>query len=479
MAKTKNTTFAFVLNSRPNRFGRYAIYLRITKDRKFKTIKTPVEINPKYWRENGGKNETWVSESDPEHKSKNDILKNDLTKVKAIYQELRKTSTDTIENIIAAFRTGAGSATFFKIEEEGMTGFAAKRAQQIHDEGGIRNWKIYVTFLNKLACFLDTQHKKELLFAEITTEFVHDFYSYLGTISNERSNASAKLSLNYKATLMNKFKALMQLAIKEKKITADKDPFLFFEYKDENTTKEKLDETEIKALQALELEKDSLEWHSRNCFFFSFYCAGMRAADVLLLRWKNVEGGKLNYTMSKNGKLVIDRDIMPQAAAILDLYRSKDNNPGDYIFPLMSNSKDYSETLAQVELSMLPNDVKQKVFNEISSKNVLLNKGLKRIAKKAGISKKVTMHIARHSFANKAMKEGIKSSNIQGLLKHSSLSITEKYMGNFGNQEDNETLHKIFGNSKKAQLLKLIDSAKLSDEDINKLMASVLAVLDK
>ena len=128
---------------------------------------------------------------------------------------------------------------------------------------------------------------------------------------------------------------------------------------------------------------------------------------------------------------------------------------------------------------MLPNDVKQKVFNEISSKNVLLNKGLKRIAKKAGISKKVTMHIARHSFANKAMKEGIKSSNIQGLLKHSSLSITEKYMGNFGNQEDNETLHKIFGNSKKAQLLKLIDSAKLSDEDINKLMASVLAVLDK
>ena len=479
MAKTKNTTFAIVLNSRPNRFGKYAMYIRIIQDRKVTTIKTPVEVDKKHWNPKGGERCTWVRQSDPEFKSKNDILKKELKKVKDTYQQLKETSTATSENIIATIKNGASSETFLKVDEEGMTGFAAKRTQQIHDEGGIRNWKIYVNFLNKLAGFLNTQHKKELLFAEITPEFVSDFYSYLGSLSNTRSTAASKLSKNYKETIMNKFRALISLGITQNKVKADKDPFLFFKYKGEKTTKEKLDATEIEALEALELGEGSLEWHSRNCFLFSFYEAGMRAADVLLLRWKNVEGGKLNYTMSKTGKVVDDRDIVPQAAAILDLYRSENNKPTDYIFPLMSNNKAYSRTLAQVEISKLTNDVKEKMFAEISSKNVLVNKCLKRLAEKAGINKKLTMHMARHSFANAAMKAGIESNKIQGLLGHSSLSITENYMGNFGNKATNEGLQKTFGTSKKAQLLKLIDSAELSDEDINNVMASVLAILNK
>ena len=70
-----------------------------------------------------------------------------------------------------------------------------------------------MNFLNKLVAFLDTLHKKELQFAEITTEFVSDFYSYLGTLSNTRSNVASKLSKNYKETIMNKFRALISLGI--------------------------------------------------------------------------------------------------------------------------------------------------------------------------------------------------------------------------------------------------------------------------
>ena len=142
MAKTKNTTFALVLNSRPNRFGKYAIYVRIIQDRKITTTKTSVDVEKKNWNPEGGKNENWVRQSDLDFKSKNDILSKELAKVKKTYQELKETSTATTENIIATIKAGASSATFFKVEEENMTGFAAKRAQQIHDEGGIRNWKI-------------------------------------------------------------------------------------------------------------------------------------------------------------------------------------------------------------------------------------------------------------------------------------------------------------------------------------------------
>ena len=473
-------SYRFELNTKPNRNKQYNILLCITIAGKRKRVKTDIFLNDKKDFNPKTKRENWVRKSEPNYKVWNDALKTILDKAKESKTELDKKKIATAENVAKAVKDEAPSETFLKLDPEGMTGFAAERTQQILDEGGIRNWKIYVGFLNKLAGYLDTQHKKELLFSDITTEFVAGFYSYLGTLHNERSKVEVKLNDNTKATIMNKFKALMNHAFKLEKITADNNPFLKYEYKhDDKTTKEKLDEAEIDALQALELEEGSLDWHSRNCFMFSFYCAGMRAADVLLLRWKNVEGGKLNYTMSKNGKAVIDRDIVPQAAAILDLYRKEDSKPSDYIFPLMNSSKAYAETLAQVNISKLPSEVKQKLFEEISIKNAMLNKGLKRLAEKAGISKKLSMHIARHSFANKAMKEGIESSNIQGLLAHSSLSITEKYMGNFGNKEQNAALKKTFGTGKKAQLLKLIDSTDLSDEDISKLMASVLATINK
>lgn len=54
---------------------------------------------------------------------------------------------------------------------------------------------------------------------------------------------------------------------------------------------------------ALELEEGSLIWHCKNYFLFSYYCAGIRAADLIQLRWRNVtENGRLHYQMGKTTK---------------------------------------------------------------------------------------------------------------------------------------------------------------------------------
>ena len=39
------TTFNYEIGSRPNRLGKYSIYLRITQDRKPKRVKTVVELS--------------------------------------------------------------------------------------------------------------------------------------------------------------------------------------------------------------------------------------------------------------------------------------------------------------------------------------------------------------------------------------------------------------------------------------------------
>lgn len=471
-------TYRFELNAKPNRNKKYNILLCVTIAGKRKRIKTDIYLSNKKHFNAKCKGNNWVRESEPSHKAWNDALADLLEEARKTYKELKEDAAPTAENVARLVKGEEKSKIFLKIDAGGMAGFAAERTQQILDAGGIRNWKCYNGFLNKLAGFLDNKmsHKKELLFSEITPEFLTRFDAYLHTLHNSRSKKEAgkMLHQNTIAVVLKVFRAMMKEAVKLGYITADKNPFLVFTYSKVKTEKEKLDAAEIQALEALELAEGSLDWHSRNCFLFSFYCAGIRAGDLLQLRWLNVEGGRLNYQMGKNHK---ERDLklVAQAAAILDLYRTEASKPTDYIFPFMDIRKTYASAISQADRDTLPSDMKQKLFEEVSAKNALINKSLKKLAEKAGISKKVSMHISRHSFAKAAAQKGIESNKVKSLLAHSKLQTTEAYMGSFSTDENDKALESVFGSpaDKKAQLLALIQG--MSEEEIT----SVLATLDK
>ena len=121
----------------------------------------------------------------------------------------------------------------------------------------------------------------------------------------------------------NILRPLVHRAIEVGIMEAPKDPFLVFKYKGVKTTKEKLSDTEMERIIALELEKGSLIWHCKNYFLFRYYCAGICAADLIQLRWRNVtENGRLHYQMGKDK----DRDLVlvEQALEILGHYHRED-----------------------------------------------------------------------------------------------------------------------------------------------------------
>lgn len=473
-------TYRFELNAKPNRNKKYNILLCVTIAGKRKRIKTDISLSDKKHFNAKCKGNNWVRENEPNSKVWNEVLADLLEDARRTYKELKKDdAAPTAENVARLVKGEEQSKTFLKIDAGGeMTGFAADRTNEIRAAGGIRNWKKYHGFLIKLADFLDKKmsHKKELLFNEVTPEFLTRFDAYLHTLHNSRSKKEAgkMLHQNTIVVVLNIFRTLMRRGMELGYITPDKNPFIVFKYSGIKTEKEKLDAAEIQALEALELAEGSLDWHSRNCFLFSFYCAGIRAGDLLQLRWLNVEGGRLNYQMGKNHK-TRDLKLVAQAAAILDLYRTETSKPTDYIFPFMDNRKTYAAAISQADRDTLPSDMKQKLFEEISAKNALINKSLKRLAGKAGISKKVSMHISRHSFASVAVQNGLQSNQVKGLLAHSRLQTTEGYMGNFSTDENDKALESVFGSpaDKKAQLLALIQG--MSEEEIT----SVLATLDK
>jgi site-specific recombinase XerD len=253
----------------------------------------------------------------------------------------------------------------------------------------------------------------------------------------------------------------------------EKNPFLFFKYNGVSTTKEKLIESEIQQIEDCSLPERSLLWHCRNYFLFSFYCAGIRSGDLIQLRWGNISlDGRLHYQMGKNHK---DRDLIlvEKAKEILSYYHREGVKADEYIFPLLDNAAPYAKATTQREKDTLPTPLKVLLFNRIGAKNALINKELKILAEKAGIEKKLSLHISRHSFAKVAKQKGTDNAMLKEMLAHSSVKVTEGYMGNFDTSETDKALINIFekNDSPKARLLATINS--MNDEKIRNVLAQL------
>ena len=282
----------------------------------------------------------------------------------------------------------------------------------------IATYKKYKTVLSKL----DEYNKnKDILFLDITPQFLKDYEAFLINKGNITSTITANMKV---------IRAIYYAAIAEQIITADKNPFFIYKLKtDSNTKKEKLTIDEIVRIEQLALEDDKVIWHVRNFFLFSFYCAGIRASDGLQLKWSNISGnGRVEYKMEKTGQFK-SISLSPKASKILKQYKLSTSKPHDYIFPFLDSSLD------------LKNDI--ILFKRISSCTSLVNKYLKVIGKYARIDKAISTHIARHSFADIARKRKASIYDISKMLGHSSIKMTEAYLASFDEESQDEALKNI------------------------------------
>ena len=428
-------TFRFELNGRPTKNKTYVVYLRVTVGGKRKLIKTMVEIARPSDFNAKCKGENWVRGGVRDAKVLNAQLADILAKAKETYKELDKEGEVTTVALAKEMNTEVVSPSFME--------FTRERAQMIYDNGGWRNWRKYCGLINKLDAFRKKRRMADITVADMTVELLTRFDNFLHKWENEREPGKL-LHPNTIEVQFNILRTLVHRAIEVGIMEASRDPFLVFKYKGVKTVKEKLDDSEMEHIINLELEEGSLIWHCKNYFLFSYYCAGIRAADLIQLRWGNVTGsGRLHYQMGKNHK---ERDLLlvEQAVEILRHYHREDAKATDYIFPLLSNDAEYAGYVTQADKDRMKPELRHKMYQDISSKNAIINKYLKKIAEKAEIAKPLSMHISRHSFAHIAQEAGAESSAIKNILGHSNLATTERYMGSFDTSKTDETLRNVF-----------------------------------
>ena len=264
----------------------------------------------------------------------------------------------------------------------------------------------------------DFRTGEDLKFLEVDTDFLGEFQSYLRSLGNNHTTIHGNLRA---------IKALIYKAIDKGLMEQSQNPFLNYKLKIGTPTRVRLNEKEIQQIEKLDLSDGALIWHVNNAFLFSYYTAGMRASDILMLKWENIQNGRLIYQMHKTGKIHSVK-LIDKANHILSFYGPK--NPDDYVFPFFSSEIDYSNA--------------SFLHNQISAKTALLNKYLKFIAEKAGIDKKISTHTARHSFADIARKKTDNIYNLSKTLGHSDLKITEAYLASFDEDAVDSTLDDVF-----------------------------------
>ncbi|MEA4937384.1 MAG: tyrosine-type recombinase/integrase [Paludibacter sp.] len=66
------------------------------------------------------------------------------------------------------------------------------------------------------------------------------------------------------------------------------------------------------------------------------------------------------------------------------------------------------------------------------------------MAQKAGITKNISFHIARHTFANIASQRDISVYNISQLMEHSSVAMTQNYLNDLTETTRDKCLIQVF-----------------------------------
>ncbi|MCP1384874.1 site-specific integrase [Runella salmonicolor] len=406
-------TFRVELASAPNRDGQYPVRLRITAQRQHKRISLGFAINKKDFNPKGVLDKSnWIRATCSQYLLYNNRIREKYEAGITVVSELSKNGNPTIDEVINALTTN---------KDQSFIEYYKKQLEYARVRLTLKTAENYGVPLNKLIAYLEEKGKKDITFKELTPAWLKDFESFMYR-KNVKNTVSKQLG--YVQTIINE-------AIKDKLLSRSNNPFEEYDFTFDPTEREKLTEDEFKELEEMELTPNFRVCHARDIFLFMYYTHGMRIGDALFIKVGNVytdgKQTRLEYIMQKTGtaKNVL---LGEKAKAIIERYR-EGKKPYDFLFPFLELGKDYKNP---------------EVFKEQKeAKTSIVNNNLKKLQERLGWQKRITCHIARHTFADTARKKGQNTYNISKALGHTRLSTTEQYLKSF-DQNSVDSINEIY-----------------------------------
>ena len=407
----------FIRKSRSKSIENSAIYLRITIDGKRSEMSISRTISPKKWNSKKGK----VIGTDRIAVEINSHIDNIIYNLRKAHQKLLDEQESINPALMIKTLTGQNKKTryilkIFKEHNERTDLLAGK-------DISVSTAKRYWTCYDHVKQFIEEEyHLEDFKLRDIDYKFITKFEFFLKTVRNCNHNSSLKY--------INNFKKIIRIALANQWM--DRDPFYNYKVQFEAVEREFLTAGDVEKLYTKELHFDRLKI-VRDMFVFSCY-TGLAYSDVEKLsksditigidgkQWINIKRTKTN-TRSSIPLLPIAKDILNRYAYHPEVVRS------DKLIPVFSNQKS--------------------------------NAYLKEIAMLCGITKPLTTHLARHTFATTiTLTNGVPIESVSKMLGHKSLRTTQHYAKIVDRKvsDDMNILEEKLANEKKNR-----DSSKSND----------------
>lgn len=248
----------------------------------------------------------------------------------------------------------------------------------------------YFTTEKYLLEFLESSMKsRDVNLIDISFEFISEFECFL--------RKKSKLNHNGVMKHLTRLKKLINLAIKLDWLVGN--PFVNFCIRFLKTERDILNKNELAAIEGANFDRPCLEI-TKDMFVFSCY-TGLSYIDIQKLNKdhlvKGNDGGLWIRTKRVKTNIPIKIPVLDKAQRILNKYAKHHRLiSSDAILPIYSNQK--------------------------------TNQYLKEIAVELNIQKKLTFHVARHTFATLiTLSNGVPIETVAKLLGHTKLTTTQIY----------------------------------------------------
>ncbi len=372
----------YVRKSKDKNATHATVYLRITYEGKRAEASTMRKVILSKWNTKASK----MNGSSAEAKQVNrnlDIIKN---RVYDVYQRLRENDDEITAVKIKDEFLGKNidDHKILKIFED----HNLRMQKLVGKDYSFRTLQRYNTTKKHLTNFISSNYKSEdFRVKDIDTKFINSFIYYLKTELNLSHNSALK----YLAYL----KKIVRIAVANGWL--EKDPFYNLKLKRQAIDREFLTKEEIIRIMEKNFTIQRME-QVRDAFIFSCY-TGCAYSDIAKLTSKNIIKGidgsqwlKFKRTKTKSLSSI---PLLTVPEELIKKYKNFENPKGT-LLPVLSNQK--------------------------------TNSYLKEIADVCEIQKKLTFHVARHTFATTVtLSNGVPIESVSKMLGHKSLKITQHY----------------------------------------------------
>jgi site-specific recombinase XerD len=242
--------------------------------------------------------------------------------------------------------------------------------------------RVWANFLNK---YQEFEGGDKLNFGAMNRAKIEEFTAF---ISNYKSQKVEKLAANSQKSMIRCLQAVLNEAWKDEIITFNPNHAIELP-KGEQKQKEFLTLPELQALYATDCKNDTIK---RISLFSAL--TGLRHSDCVGLLWENITGGEspcIKFAQQKTKATV----YMPISAEALQLCGTRKNG-NDTVFQGVSSSQFCNTVIAEW-------------------------------VKKAGITKDITFHCFRHTFATLQLTHGTDIYTVSKMLGHADVKTTQVY----------------------------------------------------